>query len=846
MAAGVGKTYAMLQEAQQHKASVDLVVGVVNTHGRKETAALLEGLPLIPPKILSYKGKSFEELDLDEVLKSQPQLVLIDELAHTNIPGSRHDKRWQDVIEILDRGIDVYTTLNVQHIESLNDIVSGITGTKVRETVPDKIIETASYIQLVDLNPEDLLRRLKEGKVYLGEQQELATQNFFQKDRLTALREIVLRYAAEKVDHDLQGIASIQEHPSEWHSRERLLVVITPGAHSQTLIRAARRLAFKLDAPWIALHVNDGTILNSQDNEALAKNISLARDLGAEVVTTNDPDIMAGIKRIVKRKEVTQVIIARSPQPSLLNLFMPHSFADTLAKECPYVDVHVIGEEPSSPFSKKLLAFSLEGLLSSYLTVVGYVGLLVGINFLLLPFIGYNAVGMVFLIGILLLSLVVKKGPIFLAATLSVLAWDFFFIRPQGTFLLHSKEDVALLVLFFLTVVVAGILIDRARERKDLLAEREESAQSLYEIIRLIASSPSIPYMIKSITERLGKILDGSFEILLKESNNKLDLEKSSNLLTDKKEKSAAVWVFEHGEEAGWSTATLPFLKNFYIPIKGFPEPVGVIVYRPRENRSLTVEEKNFIYTVGQQLSHYVERIFAEEKEQKAHMQKHEKEIYQNVYESLTSGLKNPLSSMQSALEEVQEIQWAAAADQEKKNLFDKEVHKMEKSSDKVKDILDHISVMTKLTDEVVPIKKRMHNVKKIIKDCCEKSRQIQDKFHFNLQFSKDFPDVYCDSNLIKSLFYCLIKNLLDYNSSEFQIDIDGRIEDQEVSLSFSREGSGNVSLEEEQEPERSIPGLKLELIIPKKIIEMHQGKLQTGFTPSGGIQFIVSLPRSQ
>ena len=305
MAAGVGKTYSMLEEAQILKdKGIDLVVGVVDTHGRKETEILLHGLKIIPQKPIVYKGVQFQELDLDAILRLKPSLALIDELAHTNIPGVRHEKQWQDVIELLENGIDVYTTLNVQHIESLKEMIEEITDIHLKEMVPDLIIETATFIRLVDLPPDELIDRLREGKVYFGEQSKMAMEHFFQKDRLTALREIVLRYAAEKVDIDLHSLGV-----SEWKPREKLLVAITHIKDSQRLLRVGCRLAFHLDAPWIVVYVNKGLTLDEEKNSQLEKNLTLARNLGAEVIMVYDTDIVVAIERITHYRGITQIII---------------------------------------------------------------------------------------------------------------------------------------------------------------------------------------------------------------------------------------------------------------------------------------------------------------------------------------------------------------------------------------------------------------------------------------------------------------------------------------------------------------------------------------------------------
>lgn len=349
MAAGVGKTFSMLEAAQKlQRNGIDLAIGVIDTHGRKETAALLQGLKVIPSQQISYKGALFLELNLDEILRVKPSLVLVDELAHSNVPGSKHAKRWQNVIEILNNGIDVYTTLNVQHIESLKEFVESITSISIRETVPDSIIEAATSIELVDITPEELLERLKQGKVYLGDKSSIAARNFFQKDRLMALREILMRYAAEKIDHDLHSMISMAARSIGWKHREKLLAAVNYSSHSQMLIRTTRRLAFNLNAPWIALHVNDGSALNPDEEKILAKNLSFASDLGAEVITVNDPDVAAAIKRTCKQEGVTQIVIGQEQTGFSFASLFRRTLLDRLAYNCSEFDLHIVRKAPPS------------------------------------------------------------------------------------------------------------------------------------------------------------------------------------------------------------------------------------------------------------------------------------------------------------------------------------------------------------------------------------------------------------------------------------------------------------------------------------------------------------------
>ena len=519
---------------------------------------------------MKYKGTNFSELDIDAILARKPAIVIVDELAHSNVAGSRHPKRWQDVMEILDHGIDVYTTLNVQHIESCTDVVESIAGIKIRETVPDLVIDRAAFIELVDITPEELLRRLKEGKVYLGDQSAIAARHFFQEDRLTALREIVMRYAAEKVDHDLHGMFSSLERTDAWKPRERLLVAVSHNTHSQKLIRITRRLAFTLNAPWIALHVDDGRTLDEIEQKILANNLALARDLGAEVITVYGDDVAQSIQRIARQKSVTQIIIGRSPESWgwLSSIFQPESLLDRLARECSDIDLHVIRKTLfTKPTTSKWKWLRLENF-TPYLYTLFFVLGLTLFNTIFLDTFGYRAVGFSFLLGILFLTLFLKKGLFFFATLLFGFIWFFLFI-PAGNMLSEKINDLIALVFYFLIALFAGILTDRVRRNKEMLIKREKSIDALYEIVQGIAGATSLEQVLAAVKSKLNTVFDAKCEIILKKMDNGLIFEESSSLFQNEKEQAAAYWVLQNQKEAGWSTSTLPFAQYLYIPLKG-------------------------------------------------------------------------------------------------------------------------------------------------------------------------------------------------------------------------------------------------------------------------------------
>ncbi len=658
MAAGVGKTYAMLESAQKlHKDGVDVVVALIDSHGREETKRLLDGLKVIPEKWIQYKETVFEEMDLDAILKLSPQVVLVDELAHSNLPSSRHPKRWQDVNEILENGINVYTTLNVQHIESLKEVIEGITGITIRETVPDSIIEMAASIELIDLTPEELLQRLKAGKVYFPEQSQIAAKNFFQEDRLTALREIVLRYAAKKIDHDLHGMLSTVQRTNGWKLHEHLLVAVGPTIHSQKLIRTTRRLAFTLDAPWVAVHVDDGQVLDEAESALLAKNLSLARDLGAEVVTTQDQDIADALERVARQKGITQIIIGRSAQKSIFGIYRNIVLVDKLARKCTDIDVHIIRQSKTNKNPKKSIVTPMfEADARLYVYAVILVGFFSAMSWLFLSFVDYQIVGLVFFLGLLTMSLFFTKGPMLTACGLFALAWYFLLFPHVQELGLGVKALDVQLSLYILTVLVTVFLTDRANRNKEIVLKREAWTRALYEIVHEISVAHSSDELFVFVKEHLGAILRGRCEILVKDPSKGLIFHHIPDLINDDKEKNAAIWVFENEQEAGWSTSTLPASQNLYLPLKGFHEIVGVLMYHPlTAGALLNVEEKNFLYTVCQQLANYIERSFVKEHQRQVdHLQQVEK-THQTILKMLSEGFRKPLVNIQEALQGLKE-----------------------------------------------------------------------------------------------------------------------------------------------------------------------------------------------
>lgn len=850
MAAGVGKTYAMLEEAQKlHLSEVYIVSGTVDTHGRIETAALLKGLKEIPEKWVKYKDTVFEELDIDEILKLKPQLVLIDELAHSNVPGSRHPKRWQDVNEILDNGIDVFSTLNVQHIESLKDIVEDITGISMRETVPDSIIESASAIQIIDITPQELLRRLREGKVYLPEQSELAALNFFQEDRLTALRQLLFQFASQKIDHDLQILPRSIEYIEEWKSRERLLVAINEKLHSKRLIRAARRIAYNVNASWMVLHVDDGKRLDGKQKDTLAKNLALARDLGAEVVTISDPNVAQAIERVAKQRAITQIIIGKGDIGIFPSFLSGYTVMGKLAQGNTDADLHVIRKtHGSEEATKSTLSNTLlpERWMPYFLVTLISLGVS-ALCWMYLPFLGYQLVGYLFLVALLSMSLFFPFGPVVLSALLLMGIWNYYFIPQTGTFTITKTEDIALTALFLVTAILAGILGDRSRTQKGSLIKREETAQALYEITRDIANFSSTKQIIQSVKQKLHTIFNAKCEIIIKKGDGSLGFDDAPLIAKDEKERNAALWVYENGKEAGWSTNTLPSCNYLYLPLKGFNEIIGVLAYQPVVERQLSIEEKNFIYTINQQLANHVERTLAEERRHKLEYLNQSEKFYQIILDLISNQFQNPLTIIRIAISELK----AEKIFKEHKTGV-RSLYRIEYALEKLIHIIENITIMAKINTGLTPINKQKHSLKQLIDVCVENISKFMFSHKLKIQMAEDIPELDFDFSLLEILISNLIFNAIENSPPDTTIEINVKRVENSVLVSVADEGPGipekdlgAIFEKFYRLPGGSAQGLGIGLSIAKTIAEIHGGNLKAENRPTVGSKLTLFLPVS-
>ena len=578
--AGVGKTYAMLQSASVlSENGIDVIIGIVETHGRKETEVLLTGREVLPPRIVEHKTTRIREFDLDAALFRRPQLILIDELAHTNAPGSRNLKRWQDVMELLDAGIDVYTTVNVQHVESLNDVVAKITGVIVRETIPDSVVERADEIKLIDLPTEDLLERLKEGKVYRPDLSDWAAQNFFRKGNLAALRELSLRATADRVNKQVLTLKRENSVQETWPTTERFLVCVGASPLSARVVRAARRMAINQRAEWIALNVQTSTPLSDASCKQVAANLSLAQGLGAETITVKGDNIVKQIVDYARERNVSRVIIGKPTHSRWMERLFG-SKVDELVRESGDIDVSVIKGDPELDRPQGLFsAVPASDIWKLYCEAAGTVAMCTLACRGMRPYFDSGNLLMVYLLGVVLVSACLGRGPSIFASVLSVAAFDYFFVEPHSAFYVFNSRDLVTLLVMLTVGILFSALPGEIQRQADAARQRERRTAALYSMSREMAHARGSTHLLEIAVMHISGVLEADVIGLLPDKIGKLKIvAKSSDAFPfTGNEQGVALWAFDVGHMAGKSTDTLPGAQATYLPLNGKHGPVGVI-----------------------------------------------------------------------------------------------------------------------------------------------------------------------------------------------------------------------------------------------------------------------------
>lgn len=727
-APGVGKTYSMLEAGRKlAKDGVDVVVGYVEPHSRPETQALVLGLEMLPRREVHYRGTKLYEFDLEAALAERPQLLLVDELAHTNAPGVTHAKRWQDVMQLLDAGVDVYTTLNVQHLESLNDVVAQITGVVVRETVPDSVFEQADEVELVDIAPDDLLERLREGKVYVPREAERAMQQFFTKGNLLALRELALRQAAERVGAQMEDYREAHAVVGTWPVRERLLVCVGPSPFASRLVRATRRMAVSLRAPWVAVHVETPADagLSEQGRERLTHTLRLAQQLGGETVTLAGHNLTDELLHYAHSRNVTKIIVGKSKQPRWREWFRGSLVYD-LTRKCGDIDVYVIsGEKEKGPLSKRspsIPSASRGGYLWALLMVL----FCTVISRLLTEYFAPVNLVMLYLLGVVAVALRFGRGPSILASVLSVAAFDFFLIPPQLTFAVHDTEYLFTFAVMLLTALVISTLTARVNFQAESARRRERRMASLYAISRQLAAMQSRDQIARTAVQHVADALDSQVTVLLPDANRQLVPLGSDvgDFLPGPHDEAVAKWVLDHGQTAGRGTATLPGAEGVYLPLRAAPGAVGVLgVLLKGPEKSFSPEQLHLLETLAGLIALALERAELAQEAERIRLQMETEQLRSSLLSAVSHDLRTPLSVVTGAASTLLESDLTLDR-QVQRELLGSILSEAERLNRLVANLLD----MTRLEAGALEVRKEWQSIEEILGAALARlSRQLQD-----------------------------------------------------------------------------------------------------------------------
>lgn len=856
-AAGVGKTYAMLEAAHQRKAEgVDVVIGYVETHQRAETEELVAGLELIPRKQVEYHNVSLPEMDVDAIQTRHPNLALVDELAHTNTPGSRHPKRYQDVLELLNAGINVYTTLNIQHLESLNNVVEQITGVLVKETIPDKVLDEASELELIDLPPDELLQRLSDGKVYIPEQAARALQKFFRKGNLTALREIALRRAAERVDDQMRAYMHSSAISGPWAAGERILVCVSPSELGEKLVRSARRLADELNADWFAIHVEppNHTVLPQSKRDQATRNLQLAEELGAITKVMPSGNSVVSIAETIisyaRKHNITKIVIGKPIHPRWFDL-LRGSLVDELIYRSGDIDIYVITSSEPARIPPEENPLNLHSSLSRYLWSIALTALATLIGHFVGRGISPTNLVMLYLLTVVVVAVFLGRGPSMLAALLGVLAFDFFFVPPFYTFVVDDTEYILTFIGLFIVGIVVSALTVRAREQADAAQSREADTALLYSLSRELAAADSHETILKAMQTHLEASFGRDVVIYLPVGNSmRLVLDADSlQPAPGETELSLAQWSFRHAEAAGSGTNTLPSAEPRFLPLKTSRHTVGVLSFKPLDpTRPLTSDQRRMLDAFANQTAQAVERVNLSEQTRQIKLLQAAEKLQTALLNSISHDLRTPLVSITGALTTL-ESQDETISTESRHSLLETAREEAERLNRLVSNLLD----MTRLESGALRVKREPADVQDVVGTSIGQMEARLVGRSLRTDVPDDLPIISVDFVLIVHVLNNLLDNALKYSPENSPLEIRAWRLQNEILISVTDQGWGIPPGDLERifdkfyrvQRSEQVAGTGLGLAICKGIMEAHGGRIWAENRPGGGTILTISLPAS-
>lgn len=858
--AGVGKTYAMLSSARAaRREGLDVVVGVVETHGRQETGALLEGIEVLPLAEVAGAGRALKEFDLDGALKRRPALLLVDELAHNNAPGSRHAKRWQDVEELLQAGIDVHTTLNIQHIESLNDVVGGITGVRVWETVPDRVFDQADEITLVDLPPEELLKRLEAGKVYLPEQAQWAAKNFFRKGNLIALRELALRRTADHVDADVKDYRDLKSIERVWATRDALLACVSPREGGERVVRATARLAESLDAPWHAVYVETPRLqrLPEAERTRILSVLKLAQDLGANTTTLAGENIDETLVGYARDNNLNRVVIGRELAGEHdWNVSWPWrtTLADRVLRKAPELDVMQIARGAGTTGRTLRVGATVEESASGgksrvlpYLVAAGACALTSLVATGLLPYFALANIVMLFLLNVVLVSARLGRGPAILSAFLSVASFDFFFVTPRFSF---AVSDVQYLLTFAIMLAVALItaqLTAGLRYQARIAGHREGRARALFEMARELSGALTFEQVVEMSDARIEETFRAKAALILPDRGDRLDFSPGTDRTRPTRiNESIAQWVYDRGQPAGLGTDTLAGSNVLYLPLTAPMRTRGVLAIETENPRWLRVpEQRRQLETFASLIAIALERVHYVEVAREAILKMESERLRNSVLAALSHDLRTPLTAL---------IGMADALARSEPRLAKKQIEWAESiltESQRLSQLVDNLLDMARLEAGDVKLNADWQPVEEVVGTALRVSQPVLQQHKVTTDLPANLPLVRFDAVLIERVLCNLLENAAKYTPAGSHIAIAAAQAGGWMEIAVLDDGPGfppefAARLFDKftrAEPESTVRGVGLGLAICRAVVEAHGGSIRAENMHPHGARFVFTLP---
>jgi len=850
-AAGVGKTYAMLEAARaQRAAGVDIVAGVVETHHRAETEALLAGLEILPRRRLDYRGATLEEFDLDAALARRPSVLLVDELAHTNAPESRHPKRYQDVLELLDAGLNVYTTLNVQHLESLNDLVAKITGVVVRETVPDSMLDEADDVELVDLPAEDLRRRLKEGKVYVPEQAAEAAEHFFREGNLIALRELALRHTAERVDAKMQRYRREHAIDTVWPVTERVMVCVGPSPAGARLVRAGHRLAAQLAAPWVAAYVETAAqrSLGEEDRARVAQTLRLAESLGAEPVTLTGTRMSDEILAYARSRNVSKLVIGKPTRGFWQRVFLG-SIVDTLVRGSGEIDIYVISGDSTPTPTPRTRTRPRAGRPLPYAAAIATVLSSTLLAWLMFPSFELSNIVMVYLLGVVVVAMRFGRAASVLASLLSVAAFDFFFVPPHYTFAVSDSQYlVTFLVMFVVALVISGLTV-RTRDQAEAARTQERRTAALFSLSRELAAAREIAPLLDAAVRHLIEVFGGRIVVLLPGATGRLE-QRAGQLAPfnmDASDRAVAQWAFEHRAAAGSGTDNVPGAQMRFEPLTSSRGVVGVVGMRPAEPHAFDApEQEHLLETFVSQVAVAVDRALLADEAQAAQVRVEAERVRNALLSAVSHDLRTPLTAITGAASAA--LEGEARIDAvTRRELLESIRDEAERLNRLVNNLLD----VTRLESGSLQLRREWIPVEELVGVALARLAAPLRERKVTTRLPEDLPPVHVDGLLVEQVFINLIENATKHTPAGQPIDVEARREGDEVVVEVADRGPGLPAGQEQKIFDKFYGvgaggGAGLGLTICRAIVEAHGGRIGGQPRPGGGALFRFSLPAGE